>query len=211
MVIGITGMPGAGKSHFSKLMCRHWGVHLNLDDVGHRVLDEPQLILKLMAVFGASILDESGKINRKHLAQLVFETGRQDELNEICHPVIRARVVAHLAQPLSKGAYYIQDGALLHEAKFDGLCDFMVMIKTPFETRLERVVKNRNWSEKELRNRDAAQNERLKTKRSDLIIPGELDLSSLESLACRLDIAIRYHLATGLQLSQIEGLQGNYF
>ena len=83
-----------------------------------------------------------------------------------------------------------------------------MMIKTPFEERLKRVAESRKWTGKELLNRDASQNEVLKTKLSDYIIPGEWNLSTLGKKACQLDIAFRYNLATGIQISKAEIFQG---
>lgn len=210
MLIGITGMPGSGKSFFSDLLSQHWGVRIDLDSVGHQVLLEDHVKEQIRSTFGASVFDEGGHISRRHLGQKVFETQQQAKLNAICHPEIRKKLTEMVRQPLPFGGYYLQDAALIFEAGFDDLCDFVIFIKTSFKTRLNRVQKNRNWDEKELLNRDAAQNEPLKFERSDLIISGDLNLCSLESLACQLDIAFRYHLATGIQLSQIEKLQGNH-
>jgi dephospho-CoA kinase len=210
MLIGITGMPGSGKSKFADLLNCHSGVRIDLDQMGHKVLQMPQVKEKIQSAFGAEVFEADGQISRFKLGKRVFGMKQIEQLNAICHPEIRKNLVKTIKFPLSFGSYYIQDAALIFEAGFDDLCDFVIFIKSSFETRLKRVQKSRNWSEKELRNRDAAQNELLKAERSDLIISNESNLCSLESLACQLDIAFRYHLATGIQLSQIERFQGNH-
>lgn len=210
MLIGITGMPGSGKSAFSNFLGGYWGSRLDLDQMGHEVLRLQHVKQKIRSGFGADVFEENGQIDRNRLGKKVFESKQQDQLNVICHPEIRKMLEKSIEKPLDFGRYYIQDAALIFEAGFDDLCDFVIFIKSSFQMRLERVSKSRQWDEKELRNRDAAQNELLKTERSDLVISNDSNLCSLESLACQLDIAFRYHLATGIQLSQIEKLQGNH-
>lgn len=208
MLIGITGMPGSGKSTFSKLLTQYSGVWIDMDRLGHEILFEETIKSQLASTFGLEILDKKGEVIRSKLGELVFGFQREAELNAICHPRIKEKLKEVISQPLPLGKYYLQDAAILFEAGFDELCDLTIMLKTPFEKRLERVLKSRAWDEKELLNRDAAQNEALKTSRCDLIIPGEWDLGSLEVKACQLDIAFRYHLAIGKQISESEIFQG---
>ena len=43
------------------------------------------------------------------------------------------------------------------EAGWNDLCDTIVFVDTPFETRLKRVEENRGWTADELRRREASQ------------------------------------------------------
>ena len=72
MLITITGASGSGKSSISKFLCSLDNniVHLNIDEVGHEVLDMPEIKKIVSNIFNLKI--ENNKINRKELGDLVF-------------------------------------------------------------------------------------------------------------------------------------------
>ena len=72
MLITITGASGSGKSSISEYLCSLDKniVHLNIDTVGHEVLDMPEIKKIISEKFNLKI--ENDKINRKELGDLIF-------------------------------------------------------------------------------------------------------------------------------------------
>ena len=63
-IIGIIGGIGSGKStvaaEFAKLGCKV----IDADKIAHELLDEPAVKAKVVGLFGRTILDSEGKIDR---------------------------------------------------------------------------------------------------------------------------------------------------
>lgn len=190
-VFGITGMPGSGKSVITKLL-NSFGVKIESDKIGHEILKSNDVINELVTVFGDGILDNK-KIDRKALASVAFDPIQIQTLNKICHPKIKMIISEKIKEELPLGAFYIIEIPLLFESGFDDICDFTICVDTDFETRLNRVKLQRNWSENELRKRDSCQNEDLKKNTSDFLINGARSLKYIEKELNHLVIAFRYH------------------
>jgi len=125
------------------------------------VLGFPIVKVGIRQAFGDDVFD-GPEICRKSLAQKVFgsEPHHQQaliELEKIVHPEIRRQVESQLADIASETDVVILDAAVMLEAGWDDLCDTIVFVDTPFETRLRRVEENRGWTADELRRREASQ------------------------------------------------------
>lgn len=73
MNIYITGKSGSGKSTYSKLLAKKLGYkYIDVDSIGHKVYEYPEVLEKAKNLFGNTIFDENGNFNRKKLGQIVF-------------------------------------------------------------------------------------------------------------------------------------------
>lgn len=164
-VIGIVGGIGSGKSALAELLARECGIEIvNGDRAGHRVLQETEIKQQIQDRFGDEVLDPGGRINRQALGRLVFggdETHRRAkaDLERIVHP----RIGELISEQIAAARYHrelegvILDAAILLETGWGKLCDAVVYIDVPEETRLRRVTSERGWSAKEFRAREASQ------------------------------------------------------
>lgn len=189
-VLGITGMPGSGKSAAAAALFSSRGVLVDADRIGHQVLEDGNVKTGLVAAFGAGIL-EGGRISRPALAQKAFSSREGAlALDAVCHPAIRDRVETAISPPLPGGRYYVLEAVLLFEAGFQDLCDLTVFIDAPFDLRYRRVFKSRGWSEAELRRRDLAQDEDLKRLKSDLLVDGNAPLEAVTGKFLEIELAL---------------------
>jgi len=164
-VVGLIGGIGSGKSALARWVAGQRNVRtLDADSAGHRALQNDAVRRQLCERFGDGILDASGAVSRPQLAAIVFGDSsehrqRREALEEIVHPIIRAEIRAQLEQAAADPDLdlILLDAALLLEAGWNELCDAVVFVDTPRETRLERVRENRNWSDDELQRREASQ------------------------------------------------------
>ena len=189
-VIGIIGGVGSGKSSIAReaSQLRPWFV-LDADQLGHQILQFPEVITELTNQFGQNILRSSGAIDRSALAERVFgpeNIEKRQQLEAIVHPHIRRLAEEGLERAAQSGDYelLILDAAILLEAGWNDLCDAVVFVETPFDVRLKRVAQARGWNEDELKQREASQFS-LQRKRdaADEIIVNESTLNpAVESL-----------------------------
>jgi len=86
---GLTGGIGSGKSTVAALFAKHGIPTLDLDKVGHLILEQDMDVQqRLIQVFGHQILTTHG-VNRKALAKVAFKNEQNTiQLNNIMHPAI---------------------------------------------------------------------------------------------------------------------------
>ncbi len=153
VVIGVTGEPGSGKSALAKQLAALGGTLIDVDALGHDLIETPALKRQLVQEFSANILASDGGIDRRKLAAAAFaDAGRTAALNRIVHPELSR--AARTAVTQSPG-FAIVDAALLHELGLNQICSTTVYVKAGREARLARV-NERGWDDAELARREAA-------------------------------------------------------
>ncbi len=135
MIVCVTGKIGTGKSTISKILAKLLQAKvIDVDKVGHEVLEFPEVKEKLLLEFGNEIF-ENGKINRKKLGAIVFsDPSKLRRLEEILHPKMREIVMERVKS--SKNA--IIDCALLKRMELEGICDIVITAIAGKETARKR-------------------------------------------------------------------------
>jgi len=162
-ILGIIGGIGSGKSAVAGQLAREWNIaRLDADRAGHAALEQGDVKLQLVDVFGEDVLDADGNVIRPAIAKLVFgdspeNSNRRQQLNEIVHPVIHEIIEDELVSAMEGNPdLIVLDAALLLEAGWSSMCDGIIYVDTPLETRQQRV-KERGWDADELIRREASQ------------------------------------------------------
>ncbi len=161
-VVGILGGIGSGKSAVARGLANCFkSVVIDADRIGHQVLLFPEVVSRLRTAFGEAIFDGE-QIDRKRMAALVFgDEPRQCEarqtLERIVHPEIEQVTQSLIAAADASTELIILDAAVMLEAGWDRLCDYLVFVDTPFEDRLNRIRTQRDWTADELQAREASQ------------------------------------------------------
>lgn len=161
-VLGILGGIGSGKSAVANGLADHFKtVVIDADQIGHQVLTFPHIIQQLRQAFGDAILD-GDQVDRRRVAALVFGDEPQHlearrTLEQIVHPEI-GRVAQSLVESADASTELIVlDAAVMLEAGWSQLCDFLVFVDAPVEDRLNRIRQQRDWTADELQRREASQ------------------------------------------------------
>lgn len=165
-VIGLIGGIGAGKSQVAALLAGRGAQVLDADAIGHALLDQRPVRDQVIARFGPTILappagpDAPPAIDRRALATIVFARPEAlAALEAIVHPKMRRtfeRAIAR-AQRLQRARAVVLDAAILMEKGWNTLCDSVVYVDAPRPIRLERLARQRGWTEETLQVREAAQ------------------------------------------------------
>ena len=178
-IIGLTGGIGSGKSAVASVFQEHGCVVANADENAKAVLRDSEVRNQLVAWWGSKVLDFDGHVDRKMLANIVFnDSSAREQLEKLVHPRARQIQEAQFKNAPQGTRALIIDAPLLIEAGLDALCEAVVFIEASREIRIERVKKTRGWTEEELTRREVAQLP-LDTKRNKadyvLINEGTLD------------------------------------
>jgi len=172
LIIGITGGIGGGKSTFSEFLREKGYVVYDTDREAKRLQNEhPEICRQLMAEFGNEIYDESGQLDRKRLANLVFKNPQLlSKLNEIVHPIVEQDFLEWQKKYARKKNLFIES-AILFESGFDKLTDKIIVVTAPENVRIQRVVERDGVTHEQVRARIANQmSEAEKIKRADFVL-----------------------------------------
>lgn len=156
----LTGGIASGKSTVSTLLAKANIPIINADLLAREVvLPNSEGIRQIAENFGQEFLNESGGLDRKKMADLVFsDVQARKKLEDITHPLISEKLRFALSKLLSqKVPYVIYEAPLIFEK---GLQTFfaatiLVIVKTPIQE--ERLIKRDNISIAEARKRIKAQ------------------------------------------------------
>lgn len=141
MYIGLSGGIGSGKSTVAKMFGELGAVIIDADAIAREVLEPGQVGYEsVLQAFGDSVLDNSGNIDRKKLAEIVFQDQSQlAALESIVHPAVIARV-AQIRESLPDSAVVIYDTPLLVEKQLQNQFDKVVIVMADESVRKERLL-----------------------------------------------------------------------
>jgi dephospho-CoA kinase len=147
LVIGLTGGIGSGKSTVSSIL-KELGISIvDADVISKEVVNTNTDCLKeLTDYFGTGILDESGALNRKSLADIVFNNSdKLDILNKITHKYIIEELIkkVELGKVKKEAKAVVIDAPIPVKHGFLDLVDEVWSIIADDKIRAERV-KQRN-------------------------------------------------------------------
>jgi dephospho-CoA kinase len=159
-VVGIIGGIGSGKSLVAAEFAAHGGHLIAADQLGHEALRQPAIKARVVARWGEPVQDATGEIDRKRLAAIVFaDANERQALEAMTHPYIGRRIREEIAKARGRPEVrlIVLDAAVMVEAGWQGVCDHVVFVDAPRETRLRRLTEKRGWSAQELETRERAQ------------------------------------------------------
>ena len=150
--IGITGGIGSGKSTVSKILQTMGYPVFNSDDQAKKILFQSKdLHDKLKEIFGEEII-VNGIPDKVSLAKIVFSSKEKLKmLNELIHPLVRISFEEWILKQKSK--IVIKEAAILIESGAYKECDKIIVVKSPEELRIKRVMKRDSVTEEEVKMR----------------------------------------------------------
>ena len=140
--IGITGGMGAGKSTVCKVFSQ---IGISIYDADSRAKwlmnNNPELKEAVRTSFGWDSYTRKDDLNRDYLAKVVFNNEEKLKvLNGIVHPAVM-KDFELWTQEHKDEPYSLKEAALLFESNSYKILHKIIVINSPIETRIERVVK----------------------------------------------------------------------
>lgn len=159
-ILGVTGSIGSGKTTVSERLAHHGAIVSHSDPLAKEILqNDPEILASLAQRFGADILDVSGELQKKRLAQRAFGTREgQQFLNQLIHPKVREATQDRIEIARSQGHdLFVVDAPLLFEAHADSITDAVLVVVSNKSLRADRVAHRSGLSPAEFSRRDALQ------------------------------------------------------
>lgn len=158
MRVGLTGGIASGKSTVSSILSELGAVVIDADLIAREVVAKgtPGLAAVVEA-FGPEMLTPDGELDRPKMGALVFaDEARRRVLESIVHPLVFERC-AELEAAAPADGIVVHDIPLLVESGRAGEFDAVIVVDVPEEVQVERMVRDRGWTESDARARIAAQ------------------------------------------------------
>jgi len=145
--VGLTGNIGSGKSVVASVFkALHIPVY-NSDEKAGYFLNSPDVTEQIKNIFGLTVINNIGKIEKKKLAQIVFsDNDKLLVLNNLIHPIVMADF-NKWASIQHNTPYLIMESAILYKTGLFKNFDKIIFVSAPENIRINRVI-NRDGTTK---------------------------------------------------------------
>ena len=130
------------------------GYVIMADEVARELTQKGHVSYRLIVdYFGRDILMEDGEIDRRKLADHVFNNEEAlEKLNSMTHPYVKEEIKRQIAEAEASGNYRFAavEAALLLECGYENICDEFWYVYTKPEIRRQRMKENRNYSDEKV-------------------------------------------------------------
>lgn len=188
IVIGLTGGIGSGKSTVSNRFVERDAILIDADLIVRELQAVGQEVhADMVAHFGDIIVNADQSLDRQAIAKIVFNDKEAlQQLNRLVHPPVNREIRRRIRQQANTNNLLVLDIPLLVEGIIAGgppryIVSGIVVVDTPAETAVARLVAQRGFTEDDARARIAAQVPREKRlKVADFVIDNSVALKRLD-------------------------------
>jgi len=139
--VGLTGNIGSGKSLIAEIFSIYGIPIYSADQEAKKFHQDPFVKEKILGLFGDTVMDESGDINRKALAKVVFSDDEAlTKLDFILHPLV-IDDFENWCEKYRESPYVIHEAAIIFESGNKAIFDQIIHVSCPKEIAIERVMK----------------------------------------------------------------------
>ncbi|MBN2570697.1 MAG: dephospho-CoA kinase [Ignavibacteriales bacterium] len=184
--IGITGGIGTGKSLIANYYKEKGYPVINADEIAKEISSSKNQVKKnIIKEFGIDSF-ASNKLNTKYLAEIVFSSPENvKKLNSIIHPILKKALQKMMEYELKKSDIVFVEAALIYEAKFDHLFDYVLLVTSDIDIRINRIIQRDKSSKEKILARIKNQlSDEILRQKADFIIEND---SSIENLYKKAD------------------------
>ncbi len=157
ILVGLTGGIGSGKSTVSAMLAERGAVIIDADAITRQLQSAGSSVLaELAARFGDGIIRHDGELDRPALAAIAFSDPEAlAALNAIVHPAVGREIRRRISAETGGDRVVVLDVPLM--AENDGKARYgvaaVIVVDTPVDVAIERLVRFRGFDEADARAR----------------------------------------------------------
>ena len=157
MIICVCGKSGSGKSTISNELKKIYGekvIHVEIDKIGHKVLNDERVKNELVKYFGNNILNDNF-VSRKKLGDIVFNSrNSMKKLSNITWKYMESEIDNIINN--NKNKIIVLDYILLPITKYFNMADLKILMDVEYDIRKKRCITRDNISEEKFDLREKA-------------------------------------------------------
>ncbi|MCK4401397.1 dephospho-CoA kinase [bacterium] len=146
MIVGLTGGIASGKDTVAVMFKKLGAEIIDADKIANDLINAEisgdNISTKIVGFFGKDILNNSGGIDKKRLADIVFKDRKKlESLNRITHPEIIRIIKEEIASATPRndeGNIIIVNAPLIVEAEAISLVDKLIVVSVSMENQIAR-------------------------------------------------------------------------
>lgn len=181
-IIGITGNSGSGKSTVCEIIKENYNAKIIDADKVAKSLTTPdtEYFKDIINTFGKSILDENKRLNRKKLADIVFNSKEKKLLLDKLTFKYVVEEIKREIKNVQNCDYILLDVPLLFESNLDEICDLTIGVIASEDVKIKRIMQRDNISLEKAKSRLNSQSkEKFYIKNCDYIINNKEKLNEI--------------------------------
>lgn len=160
MIVGLTGGIASGKDTVAVMFKKLGAEIIDADKIANGLINveisRDNIPAKIVDFFGKDILNNSGRIDKKMLADIVFKDRKKlESLNRIMHPEIIRITKEQIASQIA--SVIIINAPLIVEAEATSLVDKLIVVSVSMENQIVRLRARSSLTKKEACRRINAQ------------------------------------------------------
>lgn len=146
--LGLTGGIGSGKTTIAKKFIERGIPVLNTDLLARDLMESNETIMSSMIKTFGELSYIDNKLNRKYIADIVFNDSKQlDLLNKITHPIVRQEIIKWMDKQTTN--FCVVESAIMFNSDLYTIFDELICVAAYKETRIERIIKRDNCSKEQ--------------------------------------------------------------
>jgi dephospho-CoA kinase len=161
MNIGLTGGIACGKSTVASLLVERGAVLIDADRIAREIVEPGSPALdRISERFGEAVLDQTGRLNRRRLADIVFnDLEARKALESITHPEIRSIMRRRMeeAEKVDPSRLVVVDVPLLYESRLETMFQGVMVVYVPVDIQRARLMERDHFTVEEADARIQAQ------------------------------------------------------
>lgn len=174
-VIGITGSSGSGKTTLSKILNQQEEVKVIDADKIVKQMSVPgaEYLNAIKNTFGKEILLDDGNLNRKELANIIYNDDKaREKLNNLTFKYVVDEILKRINNINDeKIKIVVIDAPLLFESGLEKCCDSVIALIADKKLKIKRICQRDNIDEKTAESRlNIQQTDEFYTKKADYVI-----------------------------------------
>ena len=151
-IVGLTGGIGSGKTQVSNAFEALGVPVIDTDLISHAITAPNGLAIPVIReIFGADLIDPSGRLDRDKMRKLVFTHAEaRRKLEAILHPLIANVSMASIAQHTDAPYVVLVVPLLAESPQWLSRCDRVLVIDCELETQISRVMARSNLTREQV-------------------------------------------------------------
>jgi len=169
--VAVTGNIGSGKTMISRFFETLRVPVFYADREAKKLYDNPVVLKKMTEMFGPDLLNNSGKLNKNKLAEIIFnDKANLEKINAFIHPRVRDKFNQWLTEQKDQ-PYCIQEAAIVFETGLYKQFDKIILVYAPEDMLIERVMKRDSVAQNQVLKRlENQMPQKLKAELADYIL-----------------------------------------